>query len=395
MSKEKREKQRKARERATRREKNKKFLTIFGLSLAVILIAGGIIGYFYYNNVFLTKPIDDYSAGIADNGYIEGVSALDYVTLPDYKNLSVSRSELQMSEDEWNAYINPILSAYGELSTETGVVTKDGDMINLDYVGSIDGVEFEGGNTGGNGTTLVLGSHSYIEGFEEQLIGRKTGESFGIYVTFPEDYGNEELNGKEALFEITLNGVYVPAEYNDEFVASYLIEEYESMTAEEYKKQYIESAYDTKLNDYIKLQVFDASTVNSYPEKYLNCVKGVIKNYDLSNYNSYNEYYMQQTGSKMYNNFSEYTGFSAKEYEASLSTQGQNMAKTQLVIQAICESENIEVTDADLDAALAEFGVDRQYYSSFEQRYGKGYMQQLAMTNAVYNYLYDVINITD
>lgn len=395
MSKEKREKQRKARERATRREKNKKFLTIFGLSLAVILIAGGIIGYFYYNNVFLTKPVDNYSAGIADNGYIEGVSALDYVTLPDYKNLSVSRSELQMSEDEWNAYINPILSNYGDLSTESGIVTKDGDMINLDYVGSIDGVEFEGGSTAGNGTTLVLGSHSYIEGFEEQLIGRKTGESFGIYVTFPEDYGNEELNGKEALFDITLNGVYIPAEYNDEFVASYLIEEYESMTAEEYKKQYMESAYDTKLNDYIKLQVFDASTVNSYPEKYLNCVKGVIKNYDLSNYNSYNEYYMQQTGSKMYKNFSEFTGLSTKEYEASLSTQGQNMAKTQLVIQAICESENIEITDADLDAALAEFGVDRQYYSSFEQRYGKGYMQQLAMTNAVYNYLYEVINITD
>ena len=85
---------------------------------------------------------------------------------------------------------------------------EDGDTVNIDYVGSIDGVEFEGGNTKGNGADLVIGSHTYIDDFEEQLIGHHPGDSVDVTVTFPEDYGKDELNGKEALFKVTVNGIY-------------------------------------------------------------------------------------------------------------------------------------------------------------------------------------------
>lgn len=93
-------------------------------------------------------------------------------------------------------------------STDTSLIIEDGDTVNIDYVGSIDGVEFDGGNTQGQGTDLVIGSGSYIDDFEDQLIGAHPGDNVEVTVTFPEDYGNEELNGKEAIFDVTINGIY-------------------------------------------------------------------------------------------------------------------------------------------------------------------------------------------
>ncbi len=93
-------------------------------------------------------------------------------------------------------------------STDTSLTVADGDTVNIDYVGSIDGVEFSGGSTNGAGTDLVIGSGSYIDDFEEQLIGAHPGDTVDVTVTFPEDYGVDDLNGQEALFEVTINGIY-------------------------------------------------------------------------------------------------------------------------------------------------------------------------------------------
>lgn len=94
------------------------------------------------------------------------------------------------------------------LLTDTSLTVADGDTVNIDYVGSIDGVEFSGGNTQGAGTDLVIGSGSYIDDFEEQLIGAHPGDTVEVNVTFPENYGNEDLNGKDAVFEVVINGIY-------------------------------------------------------------------------------------------------------------------------------------------------------------------------------------------
>ena len=95
------------------------------------------------------------------------------------------------------------------LSTDTSLKVQDGDTVNIDYVGTVDGVEFAGGNTNGSGTNLTIGSGSYIDDFEEQLIGAHPGDTVEVNVTFPEAYGNEELNGKDAVFEVVINGIYV------------------------------------------------------------------------------------------------------------------------------------------------------------------------------------------
>ncbi|MCD7709515.1 MAG: FKBP-type peptidyl-prolyl cis-trans isomerase [Clostridiales bacterium] len=94
------------------------------------------------------------------------------------------------------------------LDTEEGYVVEEGDTVNIDYTGYLDGEAFDGGSTNGAGADLTLGSGTYIDGFEDGIIGHEVGETFDIDVTFPEDYGVESLNGQAVVFTITINGVY-------------------------------------------------------------------------------------------------------------------------------------------------------------------------------------------
>lgn len=109
--------------------------------------------------------------------------------------------------DSLNAEAETQTDSSGYL-TDTTLTVEDGDTVNIDYTGSIDGTEFDGGSTNGAGTDLVIGSGSYIDDFEEQLIGHHPGETVDVTVTFPQDYGQETLNGKDALFQVTINGIY-------------------------------------------------------------------------------------------------------------------------------------------------------------------------------------------
>lgn len=99
-------------------------------------------------------------------------------------------------------------SGSSTLSTDTSLTVEDGDTVNIDYVGSVDGVEFDGGSTNGQGTDLTIGSGLYIDNFEEQLIGSHPGDTVEVNVTFPDDYSSEDLQGQDALFEVTINGIY-------------------------------------------------------------------------------------------------------------------------------------------------------------------------------------------
>ena len=109
-------------------------------------------------------------------------------------------SETQSSDSQTKA---------ATLNTEADTVAENGDKVNIDYTGYMDGEKFEGGSTEGQGTDLVLGSGSYIDGFEDGVVGHKVGETFDLNLKFPDDYKlNIELAGKDVTFEVTLNGVY-------------------------------------------------------------------------------------------------------------------------------------------------------------------------------------------
>lgn len=119
-----------------------------------------------------------------------------------------STTETEEAVESTEAVTDNVETDGNGLIIDESVAVEDGDTVNIDYVGSIDGVEFSGGNTQGAGADLTIGSGTYIDDFEEQLIGHYIGETVEVNVTFPENYGNEDLNGKDAVFEVTINGIY-------------------------------------------------------------------------------------------------------------------------------------------------------------------------------------------
>ena len=389
MSSDKREAQKKNREKAIQKAKTEK--TVKWIVVAVVgLTLLGIIGWAVASNIVVdTKAVEDFSQGLNEDGTIAGIKATDYVDLCDYNNISISRSEHEISEEDWNSYVENILAAYPDNCTDTSVKIKEGDTINLDYVGSIDGVEFQGGSTGGMGTSLTIGSHAYIDGFEDAIIGHNVGENFDITVTFPEDYGKDELNGKDAVFNITVNSVQVPSTFNDDFVKAHYSDV--ASTTEEYKQYYIDSRFNESLQQYLTSYIRENSTVKNYPKDYLKTVKGQIKNNDLQTYEQYKTY----GGEVAVGTFENFTGLSKKEYEASITNTAQNTIDDNLKFQAIYEDAGLTVTQDDVNEMLDAYGLDSNYYSVYEETYGKPYLYQTAMTYVVLKHLQSNVNVTE
>lgn len=175
------------RKRKEQKEKARKFLMI-GLPILVVVL-------------FIAVIIADSVQNTDTTG--ETASAAESIVSDE------AASEAESSVTDENSAAGSVIKAEETTyQTDPSLTVENGDTVNIDYVGSIDGVEFSGGNTQGMGTDLVIGSGLYIDDFEEQLIGAHPGDHVTVTVTFPEDYGKEELNGKEAVFEVTVNGIY-------------------------------------------------------------------------------------------------------------------------------------------------------------------------------------------
>ena len=175
------------RKRKEQKEKTKKFLMIGLPVLVVVLVIAVIIV-----DAVQTSNITGETASAAKSSV---------------SNETTSNVESSVTDENSNAG-SLIEAEETTYQTDPSLTVENGDTVNIDYVGSIDGVEFSGGNTQGMGTDLVIGSGLYIDDFEEQLIGAHPGDHVTVTVTFPEDYGKEDLNGKEAVFEVTVNGIY-------------------------------------------------------------------------------------------------------------------------------------------------------------------------------------------
>ena len=175
------------RKRKEQKEKTKKFLMI-GLPVLVVIL-------------FIAVIIVD----AVQNSNTTGETAS--AAKSSVSNETTSKVESSVTDENSNAG-SLIEAEETTYQTDPSLTVENGDTVNIDYVGSIDGVEFSGGNTQGMGTDLVIGSGLYIDDFEEKLIGAHPGDHVTVTVTFPEDYGKEDLNGKEAVFEVTVNGIY-------------------------------------------------------------------------------------------------------------------------------------------------------------------------------------------
>lgn len=392
-SKAKREERKKevAKERRHKRATQITGIVIAAAIIAVIAIAAGKS---IYLSAIRTKSDSNLSAGLTADGKIEGVNVKNILNLVDYANINIPADEVAATDEEVEADINSTLESYKELSTDESLEIADGDEVNIDYVGTIDGVEFDGGNSNGEGYDLTIGSGSFVDDFEQQLIGHKPGEEVTVEVTFPEDYSGEDVAGKDASFAVTINGIMTTPELTDEFVVENLSGEDDEdavTTADAYRESVKNRFYEQHLEDYLTNYIMENSTVKSYPSAYLKAIKAVTK---------YDDEYMLQYYNQMFSSY----GMSAYEnvwdtrdddikdelsYEKELRERAKETVKTALVYQGIYEDAGLTI---DMDAVIAEMTEENgeEYVTNMKENYGEGYMAQAEIKDTVIDYLMEL-----
>jgi trigger factor len=360
------------------------------IAVAIVAVIAVNVGKKAYLAAIRTTSSDDVGACITDDGKIEGVNVTDVLTLVDYTNISVPADEVAATDEEVDEDINSTLEGYQYASEDTSLEIADGDTVNIDYVGTIDGEEFDGGSSDGEGYDLTIGSGTFVDDFEDQLIGYHPGDEVSVEVTFPDDYSTEELAGKDAVFAVTINSITVTPELTDEFVAENL--DIDGVTtASEYRDYIANVYYEEHLEDYLTDYIVENSTVKSYPKAYLKSMKAVTKYNDEYMLSYYNQMFSSY-GITAYENLWDLRGEDITDelsYEKELTTRAQESVKSALVYQGIFEDAGLSI---DIDNLLSdmsdEYGED--YAQNMLDTYGQGYMAQAEIMNVVNDYLMDL-----
>lgn len=328
-----------------------------------------------------------YSAALDENGYFTGVRALDYVTLPaDYKALSVSAADVQVTDDELQTNLDYILSQFAETEQDTESTIQNGDSVNIDYVGSVDGIEFTGGNTNGQGATVTAGSTQYVDDFLTQIIGHKPGETFDVVVTFPDGYNDStdangdpiKLAGKEAVFSVTINYIAksVTPELTDEFISKNIDPKYGS-TVEEFKDTVRKDVADANLEKYVT-NYLTQNTVyaDELPEAVTEYSSMMVLNYYCGYASAKNQTLTQFIQENL----------DADSIQALLDSNKEaidNQAKRFLLYQALAEDQGLDCTDDDVKAYFEDLGTTD--YSDYQNFYGTNYLRMNAVGDKAFN----------
>lgn len=328
----------------------------------------------------------DYSSIFDENGYVAGVTATDYVTVPADLKLTLSEEANTVAAEDVDSYINDnILASFEETVEVTDRAAATGDTVNIDYAGSIDGVAFDGGTA--QGYDLTLGSGRFIDGFEDQIVGHTPGETFDVVVTFPDPYeNNPDLAGKEAVFTTTLNSIQETQlpELTDAWVQENLNQEL-GLTSVDTLKSYVEGIllFDQQANE-IYSQLNEQLTVaEELPES---LVKYFEDYYLLTPF-----LYSQMNGATL-DDFVAASGFeNAAAYLESIHGYVESAAHQTLIIQALAETYGIVCdTDTMNSEFMGQFGTNDT--SSYTAQYGETYLKMSILNNLVTQHLIEVAN---
>ncbi len=377
-------------------------LIIFVIGLAIWIIIDSIYAGKNNNTTENTTPAAqestepqtlavDYSACLTDKGLIENIKATDYAVLPDFSSISIAAEDVAPSEEE----ITSALSKYmvSELIKEKDVLIKDGDKVNIDYVGYVDGVAFEGGDTKGSGADLTIGSGQYIDDFEEQLIGHAPGDKVEVNVTFPENYGKDNLNGKDALFNVTINGIYKSSEPTDEYVAEHYAEL--GSTYAELKESVVKTLRDTKTADKAWDKFLEAAKVEKLPEAYYENILKTTNYMFEYEFDYYNEYMKSLNGEYQWDTVYEYYEVDEAGYKKLVEEDAAGQCKYYVVAQAVYEQYGLNITDEDLTECIVNRGYTAKNLDNLIATYGSGYIYQSALGDIVRDYVAGQIEVKE
>lgn len=267
------------------------------------------------------------------------------VKLGDYKNIEVEKVEYNVTDEDVEKELKTIQEMNARIIDASDRETKEGDILTIDFKGFVDGEEFEGGTA--ENQTLELGSNTFIPGFEEQLIGKKKGDTVEVKVTFPEDYFEESLKGKDATFEVTIHDVKEKElpELDDEFAKD--VSEFD--TLEEYKKD-IREKLEKNAKDREKID-FENKVIEKVVDNAEVDIPETMIEHQIEHEMQEFSYRLTMQGFDL-DRYLELTGNKLEDLKEQFRPIAEKRVKTDLVLEAIGKVEKIEVTEEDIDKEL-------------------------------------------
>ena len=299
------------------------------------------------------------------------------VTLGQYKEIEVEAKPVEVTAEELDAELGRVREQNSRTITVDDRAVEDGDITTIDYEGFADGVPFEGGK--GENQTLVIGSHSFIDTFEEQLIGKKIGEEAEIHVTFPEDYHAKELAGKPAVFKVTVKEIKVKELPNldDEFAQD--VSEFN--TLEEYKADLEKTIRERKEKD-AKRAKEDAVVEKIIENAQMEIPQAMIDSQARQMADEFAQR-LQMQGMQM-DQYLQYTGLDADKFVETTKPQALKRIQTRLVLEAVVKAENIQVSDEELEKEFEEMAKAYQMETDkLKELIGEKEKEQMKMDLAV------------
>lgn len=283
------------------------------------------------------------------------------VTLGEYNGVEVEITATTVSDEEIEAQIQSNLEAAGEYEQITEGTVADGDTVNIDYVGTIDGEEFSGGSA--EDANLTIGSDSFIDGFEDGLIGANVGDEVELNLTFPDDYSNTDLAGKATVFKVTINyiqGELVPAELTDDWVAEQSIDGVS--TVDEYR-EYIKSDLEEAAEEADEQAVYEALMEKIIAAATINGLSDDLdKEAQTENETATIEEYASYYGVTVDELVEQSMGMTYDEYLEQLSKDIDEYFNRIMIYRAVINAENLEVTEDEYEESVLGYAENYSYY---------------------------------
>lgn len=309
--------------------------------------------------------------------------AADYVTLGEYKGLKV-QIDLTASEDEIEEELNSAISQADVMEEITEGTVAEGDIVSIDYEGKLDGEAFDGGTA--KDYDLEIGSGSFIDGFEDGLIGVNVGDTVDLNLTFPENYFSEDLAGQEVVFTVTVHAIKRMPELTDELVSTMTDGEY--TTADDYKASIRASLEEEKAGQRDAMimsdlftQVAANATINEYPE--------VMVDYGVQEMSDYYVDMAESFSMEFADFLSMYLGMTEEEFNEQVVLAVQQNLQQEMYLKAIAETEGIELTEEEYEAGCEKYAETYGMESAEElvENYGESVVRLSLLQEKVLEFL--------
>lgn len=326
-------------------------------------------------------------AGLCVLTVFTGCGKKNYVELGEYKGIEIEAQKAEISEEDIQNYVNQTLAMYPDYETVKKDKVEDGDTVDINYEGKMDGEAFAGGTA--DNYILVIGSNSFIEGFEDGLVGAKVGESRSLNLKFPDPYqNNPDFSGKPVVFDVKVNRIVKAKEVNyDTITDEYVSQNFGQATVEQFLED-VKKTLDSSNDYYAQASARSAAiakiqencTVKEIPEDML---KERVETYKKQAEKSY-----ESQGSSL-EEYLKQANLTEEAYEEQITEDVKSSLEFELILQAIADKEKLDVDEEEyqtfVNNMLATYGFTTE--EELYEQYGKDYVRQICLGNKVMDYV--------